>query len=1462
MVSYIEKLFPFLENSDLIKTEDAEIDIKDIYCPISFSTNITPESETEDTVVTPQLKKFQIVEVLPCEVILINEPEYVIEDVLKGKYGNFIKANKVVYDYTDIASRIEVTDYIAAVHMNDGYLEQTIVNDCFINAASNGTQADESFVETISIEKNNSVMNIKEWLAQFEGNIQESTQAFDTLLGNIQSGKGNTLESEEKTDNVYKWLDSYFALPEGTSATQGGREVVPLLIGPTGVFKSATIKELCKKYGYRLVDFRVAFTSRLDYSGLFQMGDIDEKRYSYACPMEEIMTCSDGFREFCRRAYDKVEDILRTGYMVTQKASDGETTEEVKEPISDDQRKELESLLTKYKEYTKVPVLFFDEITRCLSGDTEIVVQDGVDRKYVKIKDIPENTKVSVLSIDKSKNNTVISVKEAISRGVTRKDADNLVNVYIKNHGYVRCTDDHLWKLLDGSYKRADDLDEFTLLVNGLSVEKVEHVLDVEDVYDLEVIDGDNFAVYTEGKEVYVHNCKDMGVEGLLTEMLNQKRFNNMQMQGCKFVAATNLNLLSKSNPKHNSMMEELDDMYDVNTDIDVAYSNRFMPLKVYPEDVRDRWFEWAKKEKVTPTKTKTNIHPIILEFLSMPSNENLIYDDTPVLEAIEKGLTENETKSQSYPNYRTWDLLSGYMYSIDDDYELELKENPNAVKLFKYDSIAGLISKYGADKFIPFLESKGYKEYTSVKGEVLDEYTDFLETSLDAGVPAMMIGPSSIGKTSRVKAYVKKRKEKTGLEPVLINVDLSSKDVVDLMGMPSKMSLTDYVSGGNDVEAILPGLGKSLTSIMEDVVKNDQYGIPDKITLRAPDKSIEDKLVKARKEGREVIFMFDECFTGDTEIKLYDGFHYTFKELLDMYGTETEFWVFSMNEYGEVVPGKARNLGITRKDAELVEVKLSNEKVFRCTPDHPFMLIDGSYKNAEDLIAGDILKAGYFVTDMSENIEIIEDEDHECRVLSVISLETTEDVYDIEVDIHHNFLIYCGDNSGIFVHNCNRVTNTSVLSAMFNAISDQNFGGVDFSDMSDKVKIVAACNMAHSEMDDENGDYSSAGAIDPALAARFSVFWKKKYDEKDVKSWIAYMEQEKEEGRIDGTILEYFRNIDINDAIKIIASVEKRQLAYAEPSTRNLHQLSMDIKSMRGVSDTDDAKLFYGKLLFDDMTRNSLGDIYDTMSSYTDNEVDVAQKIVVLSDTLLAERDVWDPALSNKSVNISGNTLSANDLMDNLKKCVDELKSMVLKPLTSDERDRMKALNQLAIDLLTYCGELDDSVSQSREELFESYVGEKFAREFLPFFNQNFGSATDEEITIEMLSDKKLIVPFFKKFRAINSNVIEEKYEEMMIGLMDKFIDAHGSTLSPDVYAAFIDGMRGSLASSDGLENVLLKTTPKEDLLFQEAEKSGDAWILGMLSTTRITQSDIDAMRSELSGTKVEAPKKKAVML
>ncbi|MEA1895357.1 MAG: DNA gyrase subunit A [Euryarchaeota archaeon] len=104
-------------------------------------------------------------------------------------------------------------------------------------------------------------------------------------------------------------------------------------------------------------------------------------------------------------------------------------------------------------------------------------------------------------------------------------------------------------------------------------------------------------------------------------------------------------------------------------------------------------------------------------------------------------------------------------------------------------------------------------------------------------------------------------------------------------------------------------------------------------------------------------------CFTSDTSVKLLDGTGRTFEELAEMYSPDETFCVYSVDDAGNVVVGEARHSHVTRKDSEVIELVLDSGDVIRCTPDHRFMLRDGTYKQAYDLTVEDSLMPGYFAT-------------------------------------------------------------------------------------------------------------------------------------------------------------------------------------------------------------------------------------------------------------------------------------------------------------------------------------------------------------------------------------------------------------------------------------------------------------------------------------------------------------------
>lgn len=80
-------------------------------------------------------------------------------------------------------------------------------------------------------------------------------------------------------------------------------------------------------------------------------------------------------------------------------------------------------------------------------------------------------------------------------------------------------------------------------------------------------------------------------------------------------------------------------------------------------------------------------------------------------------------------------------------------------------------------------------------------------------------------------------------------------------------------------------------------------------------------------------------CFTGDTKVSLLSGEEKTFKELVEDYGTDKYFWVYSVDADGNIVAGHAHNAHKTKSVNKLIEITLDNGERVRCTLDHKFLL-------------------------------------------------------------------------------------------------------------------------------------------------------------------------------------------------------------------------------------------------------------------------------------------------------------------------------------------------------------------------------------------------------------------------------------------------------------------------------------------------------------------------------------------
>lgn len=108
-------------------------------------------------------------------------------------------------------------------------------------------------------------------------------------------------------------------------------------------------------------------------------------------------------------------------------------------------------------------------------------------------------------------------------------------------------------------------------------------------------------------------------------------------------------------------------------------------------------------------------------------------------------------------------------------------------------------------------------------------------------------------------------------------------------------------------------------------------------------------------------VFIHCSCLHPDTIIPLLDGSYPSVSEMLDRYERGEQLYVYSVDENGDFKPGVVEKVWITKTASSFIKVTLDNNKYIITTPDHLYMLRDGSYKQAEDLQIGQSLMPLYF---------------------------------------------------------------------------------------------------------------------------------------------------------------------------------------------------------------------------------------------------------------------------------------------------------------------------------------------------------------------------------------------------------------------------------------------------------------------------------------------------------------------
>ncbi|MDP2593147.1 MAG: ATP-binding protein [bacterium] len=96
-------------------------------------------------------------------------------------------------------------------------------------------------------------------------------------------------------------------------------------------------------------------------------------------------------------------------------------------------------------------------------------------------------------------------------------------------------------------------------------------------------------------------------------------------------------------------------------------------------------------------------------------------------------------------------------------------------------------------------------------------------------------------------------------------------------------------------------------------------------------------------------------CFDGDTKVALVDGRNLSFKELIEEHKEGKQNFCYTIDSQ-DIKIAPIMHPRVTKQNAEVVKVILDNREEIICTPEHRFMIRDGSYKQAINLTEDDSL--------------------------------------------------------------------------------------------------------------------------------------------------------------------------------------------------------------------------------------------------------------------------------------------------------------------------------------------------------------------------------------------------------------------------------------------------------------------------------------------------------------------------
>jgi len=156
-------------------------------------------------------------------------------------------------------------------------------------------------------------------------------------------------------------------------------------------------------------------------------------------------------------------------------------------------------------------------------------------------------------------------------------------------------------------------------------------------------------------------------------------------------------------------------------------------------------------------------------------------------------------------------------------------------------------------------------------------------------------------------------------------------------------------VKGETDNYVVTISFGGLLEILKSNMKRNNQ------LDLR--------NIIRSLVEGfnQDNVYIHCNCLHKDTPIKLLDGTCPTVEELKKRFDDGEKLYAFSADKDGNFKPGEIEKVWITNSTSNFVKVTLDDDSQILTTPEHLYMLRDGSYEQSKNLKIGQSLMSMYF---------------------------------------------------------------------------------------------------------------------------------------------------------------------------------------------------------------------------------------------------------------------------------------------------------------------------------------------------------------------------------------------------------------------------------------------------------------------------------------------------------------------